>query len=370
MASLQQAIRDTATRTSELWIQIAQTDYAPSALGQQKRRVVELSEALDNVTAQIKSLDQDRGTALMYHQRYRDSIVRRLAYRAAWKHNKYQAKAASVTAEYYEVLQQEYRAKEKKCALERQYEDAVALLESLEHVASQHHKAQAELDRLWERVFSRCTSKYQHQRALQQKVASAQETHRQAQERCEESGTIVEALAGSLSRVAAAFEKVKKALAQGQLSGDGAETSLLQKAQSHVDAAQCLLRQAKCDQESLGALDDVRIASRSQRGCQWDGPYSTIIWRDRIRVSRKELEVCHAVLKRNLGVARTQHEEAEAALKVCAEALRTSKECLRMARAAIYLEIAGNEALSMARLEDISRGSSPIVAAPPPYLTA
>ncbi|KAK7950868.1 uncharacterized protein PG986_006596 [Apiospora aurea] len=165
----------------------------------------------------------------MYHQRYRDSIVRRLAYRAAWKHNKYQAKAASVTAEYYEVLQQEYRAKEKKCALERQYEDAVALLESLEHVASQHHKAQAELDRLWERVFSRCTSKYQHQRALQQKVASAQETHRQAQERCEESGTIVEALAGSLSRVAAAFEKVKKALAQGQLSGDGAETSLLQR---------------------------------------------------------------------------------------------------------------------------------------------
>ncbi|KAK8055725.1 hypothetical protein PG993_000952 [Apiospora rasikravindrae] len=370
MASLHQAIQDTAVRTSELWIQIAQTDYAPSALEHQTRRVTELSEALDKLTAPIKSLDQDRGTALMSHQRYRDSVVRRLAYRAARKNNKYQAKAASVTAEYYEVLQREHRAKEKKCALERQCEDAVALVEDLEHVASQHREAQAELDRLWERVFSRCTSKYEHQRALQQKVSAAQDIQRQARERCEESSNNVDALVGALGRIAAAFEEVKKALIQGQMSGDGAETRSLQKAQSEVDSAQCLLRQAKCDQESLRAIEDLRIASRSQRGCQWDGPYSKIIWRDRIRVSRRELEICHMVLKRSLDVARTRHEEAELALEMSNEALRTSKESLRMTRAAIYLEIAGNEALSMDRLEDISRGSLPIVAPPPPYLTA
>ncbi|KAK8138066.1 hypothetical protein PG984_001446 [Apiospora sp. TS-2023a] len=119
MASTHQAILETAARTSELWVQIAQTDYAPSGLEQQKHCVVELSEALVETVAQIKSLDENRGTALMSHQRYRDSMVRRLAYRAAWKHNKYQAKAAQITQEYYEVLQQEHRAKEKKLVLER-----------------------------------------------------------------------------------------------------------------------------------------------------------------------------------------------------------------------------------------------------------
>ncbi|KAK8050117.1 hypothetical protein PG994_011847 [Apiospora phragmitis] len=370
MTSIQQAIRDTAARTSELLIQIAQTDYAPSALEQQKRRVVKLSEALDKLTAQIKSLDQDRGTALMGHQRYRDSIVRRLVYRAAWQHNRYQAKAASVTEEYYEVLQQGHKAKEKKCMLGRQCEDAVALLEDLEHVASQHNQAQAELGWLWESVFSRSASKYQQESALRQKVGSAQATHRLAQERCDESNHTVEALAGALSRIAAAFDEAKKALIQGQMSGDGAETRFLQKAQSQVDSAQHLLGQAKCDQESSGAIDGLRIASRSQKGSQWGGPYCKTIWRDRIRVSRKELEMCHAVLKRGLDMARVQQEEAELAVEVSDEALRVSKESLRMARAVIYLEVAGNEALSIARLEDISRGSSPIVEAPPPYLTA
>ncbi|KAK7924249.1 hypothetical protein PG985_006303 [Apiospora marii] len=370
MASIHQAILETAARTSELWIQIAQTDYAPSALEQQGHCVVELSEALAKTAAQIKALDENRGTTLRSHQRYRDSIVRRLAYRAACQRNKYQVKAASIAQEYYEVLQQEHRAKEKKLVLERQCRDALTLHENLESIASQHTQAQAELDHLWERVFSRGGSRYQHERALQQKVGSAQETHRQVLERREESRNTVEALAGALSRIAAAFEEVKKALLQGQMSGDGAETRFLQKAQSEVDSAHCLLRQAKCGEEPSSAIERLRMPSRSDKGAQWDGPYSKILWRDRIKIARKELETCHTVIKRSLEMARTQQGSADLAVHMSEEALRSSKENLRMARAGIYLEVAGNEALSMAQLEDISRGSSPMFAAPPPYLTA
>lgn len=369
MTSMHQAIRDTAARTSELWIQIAQTDYAPSALEQQKRRVVELNEALYNLNAQIESLDKDRGTALTSHQKYRDSIVRRLAYRATRQRNRYQAKAALVTEEYYEVLQQEHRAKEKKGVLERRCEDAVVLLEDLDHVASQHNHAQQELDYLWEDVFSRSDSKYQHERALQKKVDAAQASHCQTLERCKELSNMVDALAGALSRIKAAFDEVKKALVQGQMGGDGSETRLLREAQRQVDSAQCVLSQAKYDEESVGAIASLRIASRSEKGGQWDGPYSTIIWRDRIRVSRRELEMCHAVLKQRLDVARERYEDAELAVEVSDEALRKSRENLRMERAVVYIEVAGNEALSMARLEDISRGSSPVIAAPPPYVT-
>lgn len=370
MTSIHQAIRDTAARTGELWIQIAQTDYAPSALEQQKHRVAGLSEALVKLAAQIKSLDEDRGTALMSHQRYRDSMVRRLAYRAAWQHSKYQAKAASVTQEYYEVIQQEHRAKEKKLVLERQCEGAVTLLENLELVASQHTQTQAELDHLWERVFSRCGSKYHHESALRQKVGSAQEAHRQALERYEESRNTADALVSALNRIAAAFEEVKKALLQGQMSGDGAETRFLQEAQSLVDSAKYLLQQAKCGEEPLSVIKSLHIPSGYDKGAQWGGPYSKILWRDRIRIVRKELEMCHTGVKRTLKTAKTQQGEAEVALHVSHEALRDSKENLRMARAVIYLEVAGNEALSMGRLEDISRGLSPMIAAPPPYLTA
>ncbi|KAK7970152.1 hypothetical protein PG996_001413 [Apiospora saccharicola] len=317
MASTHQAILETAARTRELWVQIAQTDYAPSALEQQKHCVVELSEALVKKVAQIRSLDENRGTALMSHQQYRGSM-------------------------------QEHRAKEKKLVFERQCGDAVTLLENLEHIASQHTQAQTELDDLWERVFSRCGSKYQRERALRQKVGSAQETHRQALERREELRNTVDALAGALSRIAAAFEEVKKALLQGQMSGDGAETRFLQKAQSET----------------------LRIPSGSEKGTQWDGPYSKILWRDRIRVARKELQTCHTVLRRCLEIARTQQEDADLAVHMSDETLRGSKENLRMERAVIYLEITGNEALSMAQLEDISRGSSPMIAAPPPYLAA
>ncbi|KAK7988264.1 DNA polymerase iota [Apiospora arundinis] len=370
MASINQAIRDTAAHTSELWIKIAQTDYAPSALEQQKCRLVELNEALDKLNAQIESLDKDRGTALISHQRYRDSVVRRLAYRAAWQRDRYRAKAALVTEEYYEVLQQEYRAKEKRCVLERRYEDGLALLEDLDHVASQHNQAQTELDLLWENVFSRPDSEYQHEKVLQQKVDAAKTSQLQALKLCEKSSNTVDVLTGALNRLATAFEEVKKALVQGQMTGDGSETRFLRQAQSQVNSARCLLRQAKCGGESLEAIESLRIASLSDRGNQWGGPYSTIIWRDRIRGSRRDIEMCHAVLKRRLNVAREQHEEIELAVKMSDEVLRKSKENLRMARAVIYLEVAGNEALSVARLEDISRGSQPIIAAPPPYLTA
>ncbi|KAK8125964.1 uncharacterized protein PG998_001723 [Apiospora kogelbergensis] len=365
MPSIHQAIRDTAARTGELWTQIAQTDYAPSALEQQKCRVVELSEALHKLNAQIESLDKDRGTTLMSHRKYRDSVVRRLAYRATRQRNRYQAKAALVTEEYYEVLRQEHIAKEKKGMLERQCEDAVILLQDLDHVASRHDQAQQGLDRLWEDVFSRSDSNYQQERALQQKVDAAYASKCQMLERYKESRNMAEALAGALSRVAAAFDEVKKALVQGQMSGDGSETRFLREAQSQVDSAQYLLRQAQCDEESVGAAESLCIASHSEKGGQWDGPYSTIIWRDRIRVSRRELEICHAVLRQRLHMAREQCEDAELAVEVSEEALRKSREDLRMERAVIYLEVAGAEALSMARLEDISRGSLPVIAAPP-----
>lgn len=287
MTTTHQAILETATRTSELWIQIAQTDYAPSALEQQKHCIIELSEAMVKTAARIKALDENSGTALRSHQRYRDSMFRRLAYRAACQHNKYQTKAASIAQEYSEVLQQEHRAKEKKLVLERQCRDAVTLLENLEHIALQHTQSQAELDRLWERIFSRGGSRYQHERALQQKVGSAQETHRQVLERREESRNTVDVLTGALSRIATAFEEVKKALLQGQMSGDGAETRFLQKAQSEVDSAHCLLRRANCGEEPSSAIESLHIPSRSDKGAQWGGPYSKFLWRDRIRIVRK-----------------------------------------------------------------------------------
>lgn len=99
---LEAKIREAATRNASLLRTLRETHSALSDLEEQNRYVDDLERQAVDFNEQLKQLGDKRMRELKEHKSYRDSVVRRLAYKAARKKEKFEAKAAKEAREYFE----------------------------------------------------------------------------------------------------------------------------------------------------------------------------------------------------------------------------------------------------------------------------
>lgn len=99
---LEAKIKEAAARNASLLRTLHETHSALADLAEQKRYVDDLERQAVEFNEQLKQLGDKRMRELKEHQSYRDSVVRRLAYKAARKKEKFEAKAAKEAREYFE----------------------------------------------------------------------------------------------------------------------------------------------------------------------------------------------------------------------------------------------------------------------------
>lgn len=102
MSSLETRIKESAARNAALLHTLRETSGAVADLQEQNRYIDDLERQAAEFSERLKQLGEKRKRELKEHESYRDSVVRRLAYKAARKKEKFEAKAAKEAREYFE----------------------------------------------------------------------------------------------------------------------------------------------------------------------------------------------------------------------------------------------------------------------------
>lgn len=79
--SVESRIKEAAARINELLQVLAETDHALPALEQQRRYIADLQNECAATEKRIATLDKQRQKELKEHAKYRDSVMRRLAFK-------------------------------------------------------------------------------------------------------------------------------------------------------------------------------------------------------------------------------------------------------------------------------------------------
>lgn len=103
MASIATRIQEAAPRNQELVAILEATDHAPPTLEHQKQYVADLDRDLSDLRKRISSLEMKREKELKEHEKYRDSVMKRFAYKVARKQDKFEARASKEEQEYLQV---------------------------------------------------------------------------------------------------------------------------------------------------------------------------------------------------------------------------------------------------------------------------
>lgn len=105
MASITEKLQRAAPRNKKLLQILSETDHAPSALEQQKRYIQDLDVQIKDVKKRVSHLGQERSKEQKDHEKYRDSVMKRWAYKVSGNKEKFAAKAEKEEQEYFEVYE-------------------------------------------------------------------------------------------------------------------------------------------------------------------------------------------------------------------------------------------------------------------------
>lgn len=117
MTTFESAVIASAPLHAELQDELSSTSRAPAALSK-AQQTISILEA--DINAQAELLDQlscVREKERLEHERYRDSVVKRFAYRVGGQREKFEARAAKEEQDYLDVLQRIQDTRAKKEAL-------------------------------------------------------------------------------------------------------------------------------------------------------------------------------------------------------------------------------------------------------------
>jgi hypothetical protein len=284
MSSIEDKIRNAATRNTELLRILADTDHAIPALNQQQRYIADLKNEAAELDVKLKKLDRKRQKELQDHERYRDSVMKRFAFKVSGKKEKFEERAAKEEREYFEALQDEHQATEMKKNVEQMLDDAVKVRQKLEVDVARHQQAQKELDNLYDSIFKGPTPGFPDEDAKESDVATALQQYQDAKNKAEAEGKAVMILADAQRMMMEAMYAIRDALrySTGDMWGGGSITDMMERnclaqAEARLAEVRMLVRQAQRFSPAIRDLPPVNVAKGNLMSDMFFDSRSTLI---------------------------------------------------------------------------------------------
>ncbi|KAI0378092.1 hypothetical protein F5Y04DRAFT_262896 [Hypomontagnella monticulosa] len=365
MTSIATKIKEAAPRNDQLLSILSETDHAPPALEQQKRYIADLNNELSTIQKRIISLDKQRAKEFKEHKKYRDSVMKRFAYRVSGKTDKFAARAEKEEQEYFAVLQDEHRAKEQEENLKEMRSKALEVQSDLEAEVNRHTEAQQQLDNLYDSIFQGPTPAFPEEDRSEQNTESALQAYHNSRVTVETELQVVRLLSEASNRLHNALMYTEEALSHSRMDmfgggtlSDMMERNALDKAEGQVSQMFSLVQQAQRMSPKVYDLPFVRIAQGSLMGdVFFDNIFSDMAFHDKIKDSQAELFRARENLGNQLAQAKSRQQGAEQEMNTHAAALKTAREELQKARQRIFERVSsGNTDGQAAPADD-----------PPPY---
>ena len=363
-----------AARNDELITILGETDYAQSALQQSTAYIAELQIQMaaeeKNVKKAVLKLQKEQSE----HEMYRDSHVKRLAYRMTGNKEKFEAKAEKEEREYHEALQARVQAEKKLETLKDTLKEAQASNSEYEKAIARHKKAQADLDALYASIFDGPTPEFPEEDAAEASVQQARQIYQDISAKPNVESQVVQLLSNADNRMALARHAIDEALSYsaadvwgfGGPLADLYERDYLSQAQVHAVNIEMLVALARRSQPLVQPIGRMEIArSNFLSNVLFDNVFSELSFHDKVKTSEVELKRAHAKLLTQLKEAQERLVRAKGEVKIAEGRLQEARKQLERVRMEAFRRVAAGDPTGV--LENAPYGQREEVDAPPDF---
>ena len=338
--SVRAKIHAAAARNTELLATLKQTDYALPALAQHNAHIAELEREIKSLEKQIAKLETNRKDEHKEHVKYRDSVMKRFAYKVARKTERFEEKASKEERDYFEALQAEQNAKETRGSLAHQLSQAHEIRQQLEATAAQHRQAQKDLDTLYDGIFQGHTPGFPEEDLCEKESEVALSTYHVTRMQVQAEDQVVKTLGLAVVKMKAAMTHLDDARHHSRMDmfgggtlSDMMERSALQKGEQCSMEAQMLIMQA---QKLSPHVKDVPRPTIAQGNLMsdvfFDNLYSDMAFHDKIRQSQVDVQQCAKRMAEETEQAKLRLEQLNAKLHGEEKRLEQARAALQKAR--------------------------------------
>lgn len=340
MTSIEAKVKEAAARRKELFGVLAETDHALPALEQQRLYITGLQNDAANAQKRVDELDRKRQKELKEHEKYRDSVMKRLAFKISGKQEKFKQRAAKEEQEYFEALQQEHQANEMKKSVDNMLAQALKVRADLEGQLARRQGAQAKLDSLYNCIFQGPSPGFPEEDKKERESNDALQQYHDTRVKAESEGQAIRILMEAQLALRYAASSMQEALRYstrdmfgGGTFADMMERNALSQAELKVSSARMLVQQAQRFSPMVRNLPPVSIAQGSLiSDVFFDNIFSDMAFHEKIKASTAEVERCAYALDLDLEDSRSRHRALSMDLQDKARKLEESRLALQKAR--------------------------------------
>ncbi|KAK4161162.1 hypothetical protein QBC43DRAFT_324210 [Cladorrhinum sp. PSN259] len=293
--TVQDQIRQASAKNTELLRILTETDHAKPALEQQRRLVADLEREVAESDKRVAAVDRKRKKEFKDHEKYRDSVLRRFAYKATGQKEKFAAKAAKEETEYFSALQEEHRETELNRDIKGQLEAARNVAKDIEVQVRRHNDMQTELDNLYNAIFAGSTPGFPAEDEKERVSNDTLQAYHDARTAAEGEAHALRLLQEAQQRMRSSLYAMEEALSHSRVDmwGGGTFTDMMERnalnrAEREAMAAQMLVMQAKRMSPYVGDLPDVRINQGNlMMDVFFDNVFTDMAFHEEIKRSRE-----------------------------------------------------------------------------------
>lgn len=350
MSPIEDRLRAASAKNTTLLQTLSETDHAIPSLSLQNRLISDLQAELAASEKRLANLDKRRKKELKDHEKYRDSVMRRFAYKATLNSAKFEKKAAKEETEYFEVLQEEHREGEMNRNLKARLDEAMKVAEELKEVVRRHQAAQRELDRLYENLFKGETPGFPEEDEKERFAERMAREYQDAKERAESEQHAIRLLGEAQYRMRGALRAVDEALSHSRVDmfGGGTFTDMMErnalhKAETEVMGARMLVLQAQrfAPPGTVHELPEVYINHGNvMRDVFFDNIWTDMQFHEEIKASRARVERAARVLDETVARANQRVRGVGDELARLEKEVARSREELQKARQEAFRRVA------------------------------
>ncbi|GAT30145.1 similar to An12g05640 [Aspergillus luchuensis] len=347
--SIYSHIATSKERHDQIQAELASVESSPESLQSQESYLAELRNELTNTNRQLSQLHKITKGNRELHEKYRDSTVRRLFYRARGKREEFEAKADQEMRDYYDALAKENRAQAQREMLEAQVVDAVAQEKELRRACTTRERLHAELDAIYKRIFEGRTEEFPEEDAQEETTKQARREYGQRRERWSDLRQATQCLARAqltlrevLLNLAETLRYCERDLwSFGSTLADWRQQDCLSRAQQKVTQTQMLVAQARRLDPRVQALPAMNIVQHD-----WVGElvFGTFLFHTdflgMMQQSVLEVKRAEEVLAAQVRQAKSREDDMQAQVEDARMAFETAQQDLRQLRYELFMKTA------------------------------
>jgi uncharacterized coiled-coil protein SlyX len=342
MTSVHEKILSAIPENARLLKSLEETDYAVSAVQQSSAYIEELSKGLSQEQENLKKCSKTVASEYADHKKYRDSHMKRLAYKFGGKKEKFAEDASKEEKEWLEAVQKELGCKRNVEQLESKLSEAKATNAELSEIVKTHWQTKSQLDALYQPIFDGPTPEIPGEDEKEQQMNQAEQAFHNAQLCLSNEVQARKVLLDADKFLSLAYKDLESAMSAanadvlgfGGSFADMQKHSMLTKAQGNVSHVEFLMDQARNLQPAIQSIGKLDVAEMHfMTDVVFDNIFSDLSARDRINASMSAVYKAKKSLAQQLHAADQRLKTFEWECSQAHEAFNGKREELQKFRA-------------------------------------